>query len=162
MLRKLCAATAAVIAIAAVALLCSANLRAWAQANVPIYTDQGGAVTHIGPGGTLDVESGGVLNIKAGGQLQVGGIAQKTAGAQATTLTASDTVITGLSTVNSCVASMDAAPTTDPEIATCSVGNQTGSPAAGSILIQTWKTLGGTPAAATTFSKKVNWVAFGS
>jgi hypothetical protein len=57
---------------------------------------------------------------------------------------------------------MDSAPTTDPEIATCSIGDQNGSPAKGSILIQTWKTLGGTPAAAQTFSKKVNWTAFGS
>jgi len=42
------------------------------------------------------------------------------------------------------------------------VGDQAGAPAAGSILLKTWKTLGGTPAAATTFSKKVNWIAVGT
>lgn len=103
------------------------------------------------------------VNVTGSGGLKIGGLAlSKTAEGSATTVTASDTVVTGLTTVTGCVASMDSAPTTDPEIATCSIGNQTGSPAAGSVLIQTWKTLGGTPVAATTFSKKVNWIAFGS
>lgn len=86
----------------------------------------------------------------------------KIARGQTTTASASDTVVTGLATVVSVVASMDAAPTTDPEIATASIGDQAGTPAAGSILIQTWKTLGGTPVAATTFTKKVNWIAIGT
>jgi hypothetical protein len=81
---------------------------------------------------------------------------------QATTATANDTVVTGLATVTCVVANLDDAPTTDPQIATASYGDQAGAPAAGSILIQTWKTFGGTPAAATTFSKKVNWIAIGT
>lgn len=80
---------------------------------------------------------------------------------QFTTVTASDTVVTGLTTVLSCVANLEDAPTTDPEVALANKGDQAGTPAAGSILITSWKTFGGTPAAATTFSKKVNWIAIG-
>ena len=48
--------------------------------------------------------------------------------------------------------------------ATASIGDQAGSPAAGSILIKTWKSTDGdaTLIAATTFSMKVNWIAFGT
>jgi hypothetical protein len=45
-----------------------------------------------------------------------------------------------------------------------SIGDQAGSPASGSFLLKTWKNTGGTdptPAVATTFSKKVNWIAIG-
>ena len=148
--------------------------------NVNCYFDQGGSGFHVGNGCTQTVASGGVFNVASGGAFQFAGtsltatstqinnLVSSTASAvrvvtgQATTVTASDTVVTGLTTVTACIANLDSAPTTDPEIATCSIGNQTGSPAAGSILVQTWKTLGGTPAAATTFSKKANWVAWGS
>jgi hypothetical protein len=124
-----------------------------------------------------DWEVGGIFNIYGAGQLQIGGVNRtaalatapagvaagyKIARGQASTVTASDTIVTGLSTVVSVTCQMDDAPTTDPEIATCSIGNQSGAPAAGAILLQTWKTLGGTPAAATTFSKKVNWIAVGT
>lgn len=98
----------------------------------------------------------------AGNAVQGVAAAYKIARGQATTATASDTVVTGLATVTSVVANLSDAPTTDPEIATASYGDQAGSPAAGSILIQTWKTLGGTPVAATVFSKKVNWIAIGT
>lgn len=146
MIRSLLVAAA----IAAIAIAIALG-SAFAQGNVPNYTDQGGATTHVG--GTLQIETGGALKSN--------GVNVKPAIGQQTTVAASDTVVTGLSKVASCVASMDSAPTTDPEIATCSIGDQNGSPAAGSILIQTWKTFGGTPAAATTFSKKVNWIAIG-
>lgn len=136
---------------AAIAAIAIAPGSAFAQGNVPNYTDQGGATTHIG----------GALQIETGGAFKSNGVNAKPALGQATTATASDTVVTGLSKVTSCVANLDSAPTTDPEIATCSIGDQNGSPAAGSVLIQTWKTFGGTPAAATTFSKKVNWIAIG-
>lgn len=83
---------------------------------------------------------------------------------QHTTVAASDTVTTGLATVVSVVATLDSDPTDDPLLVTASIGNQSGSPAAGSVLIKTWKTDGSdpTPAAATTFSKKVNWIAVGT
>jgi hypothetical protein len=45
------------------------------------------------------------------------------------------------------------------------IGDQAGSPAAGSIIIKTWKTADGadvTPTAATSFSKLVNWIAVGT
>ncbi len=47
--------------------------------------------------------------------------------------------------------------------ASASIGDQAGAPAAGSILLKTWKptaTGDATPIAATTFGKKVNWWAY--
>ena len=88
----------------------------------------------------------------------------RTARGQHTTVAASDTVVTGLTKVVSVVASLDSDPVDDPMLVTASVGDQAGAPASGSILIKTWKNTGGTdptPAAATTFAKKVNWVAIG-
>jgi hypothetical protein len=49
-------------------------------------------------------------------------------------------------------------------LVSASIGDQAGTPAAGSFLLKTWKNTGGTdptPAAASTFSKKVNWIAYG-
>lgn len=80
----------------------------------------------------------------------------------ATTVTASDTIVTGLTTVVAAVANLDAGPVVGAEIANASIGNQSGAPAAGSILIQTWSTLGGTPVGATTFTLKVDWIAIGT
>jgi hypothetical protein len=80
-----------------------------------------------------------------------------------TTVAASDTVATGLARVTAVVATLQSDPGDDPEMVSASVGDQAGAPAAGSIYIKTWKNGGNdpTPAAATTFSKVVNWVAFG-
>lgn len=89
-------------------------------------------------------------------------LVQKTG--QHTTAAASDTIVTGLSTVLGAIATLDSAPVDDPFLVIASIGDQAGSPAAGSILINTYKNTGGTdptPAAATTFSKKVNWLAWG-
>jgi Uncharacterized conserved protein (DUF2190) len=83
---------------------------------------------------------------------------------QQTTIAASDTVVTGLTKVVAAVASLDSDPGDDPMLATASIGDQAGAPASGSILIKTWKNTGGTdptPVAATTFAKKVNWIAVG-
>ncbi len=82
-----------------------------------------------------------------------------------TTVTASDTVVTGLSTVVAVVACLSSDPVDDPFMASATIGDQAGTPAAGSVLIKTWKNTGGTdptPAAATTFSKLVNWIAIGT
>jgi hypothetical protein len=84
---------------------------------------------------------------------------------QYTTVAASDTVSTGLVKVTSVACSLESDPGDDPEWVTCAIGDQAGTPAAGSILIKTWKNTGGTdptPLAATTFTKKVNWIAFGT
>jgi len=83
---------------------------------------------------------------------------------QLTTVTAADTVITGLATVVAVVATLDSDPIDNPEWVTATIGDQAGSPAAGSVIIKTWQNTGGTdptPAAATTFGKKVNWLAIG-
>lgn len=84
---------------------------------------------------------------------------------QALTVTASDTVVTGLKNVAAVIASFDTDPADANITVSASIGDQAGTPAAGSILIKTWKSADGadvTPVAATAFSKKVNWVAFGN
>jgi hypothetical protein len=83
---------------------------------------------------------------------------------QHTTVAASDTIVTGLKTVVAVVATLDANPGDNPLLVSASVGDQAGAPAAGSFYLKTWKTDGTdpTPVAATTFSKKVNWVAYGT
>ena len=88
----------------------------------------------------------------------------KVARGQHTTVAASDTVVTGLATVVAVVASLDSDPGDDPLLVSASIGDQAGAPAAGSVLIKTWKTNGTdpTPSAASTFSKKVNWIALGT
>jgi hypothetical protein len=90
---------------------------------------------------------------------------QKTACGQATTVTATDTIATGLNTVVAVVASFDDSPVDDPEFVSATIGDQAGTPVAGSFILKTWKNTGGTdptPLAATTFSKKVNWIAIGT
>lgn len=89
----------------------------------------------------------------------------KIARGQATTITASDTIVTGLNTVVSAVANLEDAPVIGADRAQAVIGDQAGTPAAGSILIKTFKpTAAGdaTPIAATTFAKKVNWIAIGT
>jgi len=97
----------------------------------------------------------------------VGGVAggYRLARGQATTVAASDTIVTGLATVVAVVASLDSDPIDDPEWVSASIGDQAGTPAAGSFLLKTWKNTAGndpTPAAASTFGKKVNWIAIGT
>lgn len=92
----------------------------------------------------------------------------KVARGQLTTASASDTVVTGLATVVAVVATLEDNPIDTCSVATAQVGDQAGAPAAGSIIIKTWKpTTGGasgnpTLVAATAFTKKVNWVAIGT
>lgn len=89
----------------------------------------------------------------------------KVARGQLTTASAADTVVTGLATVVAVIASLESDPVDDPFMCSAQIGDQAGSPAAGSIIIKTWKNTGGTdptPLAATTFSKKVNWLAIGT
>lgn len=84
---------------------------------------------------------------------------------QATTVAAVDTIVTGLNQVIAVVASYDTDPADANDFVSASIGDQAGTPAAGSILIKTWKTADGadvTPVAATAFSKKVNWIAIGA
>jgi len=78
-----------------------------------------------------------------------------------TSLSASDTLVTGLSVVEMAMAVMQDAPVVGCESASASIGDQVATPVAGSILLQSWKTLGGTPVAASTFSLKIAWLAIG-
>lgn len=85
----------------------------------------------------------------------------KLARGQHETVAAVDTVVTGLATVVAAVAVLDDDPTVDPLFVTASIGDQAGAPAAGSIYIKGWQA--SEPiAAATTFGKKVNWIAIGT
>lgn len=82
---------------------------------------------------------------------------------QHTTVTATDTVVTGLSTVAAVVVSFGTDPADANTYVSATIGDQAGSPAAGSVIIKTWKQSGTdpTPIAADSFSKVVNWIAVG-
>ena len=105
--------------------------------------------------------TGSILNSAVSGV----GQSYKIARGQKTTASASDTVITGLSTVVFATGSLESAPVLTCDRATVQVGDQAGAPAAGSILVKTWMVtaaIDATPIAATTFSKVVNWFAVGT
>jgi len=93
------------------------------------------------------------------------GAGYKIARGQITTTGAADTVVTGLDTVVAAVACLEDDPTVDNTAwVTCAIGDQAGSPAAGSIIIKGWipsSSSDTTPKAAETFGKKVNWIAIG-
>ncbi|WP_141713643.1 hypothetical protein [Bradyrhizobium elkanii] len=131
-----------------------------AQSNtqdVKVGIEQGAKRLFVKSGGTLDIEDGGVFS--------VAGVPLKVARGQLTTVTAADTVVTGLASVAAVIVSLESDPGDDPFMVSAQIGDQAGAPAAGSIIIKTWKNTGGTdptPVAATTFVKKVNWVAIGS
>lgn len=98
-------------------------------------------------------------------EVLVADIGIKIARGQLTTVTATDTVVTGLNTVVAVVACLDDNPGDNPMLVSATIGDQAGAPAAGSIIIKTWQNTTGTdptPLAATTFSKKVNWIAIGT
>jgi len=88
----------------------------------------------------------------------------KIARGQATTVDEDDTVVSGLTTIVAVVATLNDDPVDGCQFVTASIGNQAGAPAAGSFLLKTWKCVDGdaTLVAATTFSKKVNWIAIGT
>lgn len=88
----------------------------------------------------------------------------KVARGQHTTVAASDDIDTGLTTVISIVATLDDDPVDGCMFVTASIGDQAGAPAAGHALIKTWLNTDAdaTLAPATTFGKKINWVAFGN
>lgn len=82
-----------------------------------------------------------------------------------TTVAAADTVVTGLATVVAVVASMDSDPSDNVYTVSATIGDQAGTPAAGSIIIKSWAGASAsdyTPTAAGTFSKLVSWIAIGT
>lgn len=77
----------------------------------------------------------------------------------------SHTVATGLTTVVAAVASLKGAPTLTHMLVAADIGNQSGAPAAGSILIKSYKPTSSsdvTPIAATTPWGAVDWIAVGT
>jgi hypothetical protein len=123
-----------------------------------VYDNTGDGVK-VSPSSGLD----DVLSLNGG--VLMNGQPCKVARGQAVTASASDTIVTGLARVFAVIATLDDDPSDDPEFVSASVGNQAGAPAAGSFLLKTWKNTGGTdptPLAATTFAKKVNWIAIGA
>ena len=82
-----------------------------------------------------------------------------------TPTSASHTVVTGLSTVVAAVASLKGAPTLTHMFTAADIGDQAGTPAAGSILVKSYKPTGVadcTPAAASTPWSAVDWICIGA
>lgn len=84
-----------------------------------------------------------------------------------TQVAASDTVVTGLAAVVAVVVGFGGAPTVKQLFCAGSIGDQAGTPAAGSILITTYKPTAvndATPIAATDFTDnvKIAWLAIGT
>jgi len=83
----------------------------------------------------------------------------------ATIGSASDTIVTGLATVVDAVVSLVGDPSMTHMYSTCTVGNQTGQPTAGSIIIKSWKPTAVndvTPIAAADVFANVAWIAIGT
>lgn len=149
--------------------------------NTANYSEHGGARDVIG--GALDVVSGGELDIESGAALKIDG-ADKTAaladavakpvastatgikiarGVAAVTGTA--TVVTGLATVVAVIATAADDPdgTALAEVS-ATIGDQAGTPAAGSIILKCWKITAADNGAliAADAEKDVNWIAVGT
>lgn len=107
--------------------------------------------------------AGGVTVAQEGGGGQVASDVRTVYG-QHTTVAAADTIVTGLAAVQGIIAVLDDDPVDGVMDVSASIGDQAGAPAAGSALIKGWKSTDGdaTLIAATTFGKKVNWVAWGT
>ena len=145
-----------------------------------VYMEQGGDRLVVASGGSADVESGGEVDIESGGALKVAGVdvvgslatvlagvalGYKLARGQVTPTSASHTVVTGLATVVAAVAVLEDAPTLTHMFTQADIGDQAGTPAAGSILVASQKPTGSgdvTPIAATTPWGKVSWIAVGT
>jgi hypothetical protein len=149
--------------------------------NWPIKREFGEQI--IGSGGKITVESGGEVDFETGASLSMGGVAV-TPGAAALnsmvsgiaagyrvargrheTLAAVETIATGLTTVVAAFVCFEDAPTVNQLLATADVGDQAGAPAAGSIILKTFKPTAVdnvTPAAATVFGAFLYWLAIGT
>lgn len=91
---------------------------------------------------------------------------KRRASGQATLTSAATTIATGLNTVTACAAVMESDPILTCDRVTAQVGNQSGAPVAGSIILKAWMPTGAaatTPVAATGFAGiVVNWTAVGT
>jgi hypothetical protein len=99
--------------------------------------------------------------------LLVAGVAAgyKLARGSVLTVAASDDINTGLASVIACVAVLEDAPSVDVLWVVAQVGNQAGAPAAGHILLKSFKPTAVndvTPLPATVFGKRVSFIAIGT
>jgi hypothetical protein len=109
----------------------------------------------------------GVSKAKIEGLVGGAGAGYKIARGVHAQVAASDTVVTGLATVVAVIVAFGGAPTVKQLFCAGDIGNQSGAPAAGSILITTYKPTAVndvTPTAATDFTDnvKIAWVAIGT
>lgn len=104
---------------------------------------------------TVDLNANQLYGVES-----VSGAALKIARGQATTVTASDSIVSGLSTILAVVVTLDSDP-----VDGCAWASAVVPASGGTFLLNTWMFTNAandvTPTAATTFSKKVNWIAFG-
>lgn len=119
------------------------------------------------PEGKLFIDEAAVTLTAAKINLLTQGVAAgyKIARGTHTPTTGSDTVVTGLTTVVAAVASLKDAPSLTHMFVAADIGDQAGSPAAGSILIKSYKPTSSTdvtPIAATTPWGDVDWIAIGT
>ncbi len=156
---------------------------------VNVYMEPGGDRQVCASGGSIDVESGGEIDIEAGGALKLAGTAITSTAAELNSLdgltgsvdgvaagyvlargtmtptSGSHTIVTGLTTVVAATASLKGSPVITHMWAGVDIGDQAGTPAAGSILVKTWKPTAvdnATPTAATTPWATVDWIAVGT
>ena len=109
-------------------------------------------------------------NVDIGGALSFGGVAAafvtgvaggyKIARGNGVSVAAVDTVVTGLATVVAATVSLDVAPAAAHAFVTVSIGDQAGSPAAGSIIISTWTST--YSAELTAWGTARSWIAVGT
>jgi hypothetical protein len=128
-----------------------------------VYPATGAAINAVAANGAITMNPGErlVFEAESATQWRTG---KRTARGQQTSASATDTVVTGLSVVESVVASYDTDPGDANTFVSATIGDQAGAPAAGSIILKQWKSGDGadvTPVAGSSFSKKINWIAFG-
>lgn len=133
-------------------------------AGKPVYGDAGGKVSATVSGQILGYAlEAATANNDVIEVLRTSGL--KVAYGVLATVTAADTVVTGLNTVVAAFANLESDASINPLYAQAEVGDQVATPAAGSIFIKTWQATDAThttPIAATTFAKKVSWLAIGT
>lgn len=145
-----------------------------------VYMNQGGDEQTIASGGKQSVQSGGEVNLETGSTINVNSVDKtpqltnaiqgaavgyKIARGVVTPTSASHTVVTGLATVVAAIAQLNGAPTMTHMFTEADIGDQAGTPAAGSILVLSQKpTASGnvTPIASSTPWGEVGWIAIGT
>lgn len=145
------------------------------QNQTKVYIEQGARRLVIASGGEIDVLAGGALKFagvdqSAAAALAVAGVAAgykvaRSAAAGVTPASASHTVATGLATVVAVIVSFRAAPTVNHMWNWGDIGDQAGTPAAGSFLLKSYKPTGTgdvTPIPTTASWVACQWLAIGT